>query len=198
MAYGSIVLSRLFIAIIFNSDTQYNLLALRDELRSFSKRGNYTVPENLHLTLVFLGECDAKQATDIKEVMDAITFAPFDLMIERIGRFKRNDGDLWWAGVRESKKLMDLQQKLTDRLLAKGFKFDKRQYSPHITLGRKVQTDTSPWQIPIFGETITSIDLMKSERIGGKLTYTVIFKKGAECLDNNRNNVCPPKTANSG
>ncbi len=56
---------------------------------------------------------------------------------------------------------------------------DGRKYSPHITLGREVVTDAAPWQIEPFGETVTGIDLMKSERIGGKLTYTAIYSKGA-------------------
>ena len=49
---------RLFIAINFNTETCTQLLALRDELRIESQRGSFTAPENLHLTLVFLGECD--------------------------------------------------------------------------------------------------------------------------------------------
>ena len=57
---------------------------------------------------------------------------------------------------------------------------DGRKYNPHITLGREVVTDVSPWRIEPFGETVTSVELMKSERIDGKLTYTAIFSKGAK------------------
>ena len=39
-------------------------------------------------------------------------------------------------------------------------------------------TDIKPWQIEPFGETVGTIDLMKSERINGKLTYTSIFRRG--------------------
>jgi 2'-5' RNA ligase len=171
---------RLFVAINFNSDTKYNLLALRDKLRSLSKRGNFVAPENLHLTLAFLGECHENQVADIKAVMAATVFQPFDLVIERIGRFRRDSGDIWWAGLRECKELLGLQQDLTVGLCAKGFKFDKLQYNPHITLGRKVLTDIAPQKTLIFGETIKSIELMNSERIDGKLTYSAIFKTTAE------------------
>jgi len=168
---------RLFIAINFSGATRAQLLRLRDELRSRSEHGRFTVPENLHLTLAFLGECDAKQAAAAKDAMNAISFEPFAINIERVGRFKRNGGDIWWAGVQVSKPLSDLHGDLTDKLIAVGFKLEKRKYSPHITLGREVLTDAAPWQPPAFGETILSTELMKSERINGKLTYTEIFSK---------------------
>jgi len=165
---------RLFIALNFNNETRSRLLTLRDELRSRSERGNYSLPENMHLTIAFLGECDEKQAAAAKTVMDMIDFVPFDANIERIGRFKRDGGDIWWAGLHGSKPLLDLQRGLAERLTNAGFTLDKREYKPHITLGREVVTDAAPWQIEPFGETVTSIDLMKSERIAGKLTYTAI------------------------
>ena len=168
---------RLFLAINFNDMTKAKLLALRDDLCMRSKRGNFSLPENLHLTLVFLGECDMKQTSAIKAAMNEVSFKPFDLTVERIGRFKRGGGDVWWAGVRENKTLSSLQSDLTDKLTTAGFILDKRKYSPHITLGREVITDISPWQIEPFTETLSSVDLMKSQRLGGKLTYTAIYER---------------------
>jgi len=170
---------RLFIAINFTADTKNGLIALCDQLRSRSERGRFSLPENLHLTLVFLGGCDAEQAAAAKSAMDAVVFDPFDMAIERIGRFKRDGGDIYWAGVRVNKAVSDLQQKLTSGLRSKGFKLEKRKYSPHITLGRDVVTDVAPHPIKPFGETVSRIDLMKSERINGKLTYTSIYRCGS-------------------
>ncbi len=166
---------RLFIAINFSAETKSRLLALRDELRTHSSRGNFSLPENLHLTLTFLGECDVKQTAAAKTAMDAVRFEPFYLTVERVGRFRRDGGDIFWAGVREDKPLLDLQRDLTDKLLATGFTLDMRRYSPHITLGREVAADWNPRRIEVFGEVVSSINLMKSERVRGKLTYTVIY-----------------------
>ena len=166
---------RLFIAVNFNNETRSRLLALRDGLRSRSERGNFTLPENLHLTLAFLGECDAKQTAAVKAAMDTVRFEPFDIHIERVGHFKRNGGDIWWAGLRGNEALSDLQRELTDKLITAGFSLERRQYKPHITLGREVVTDAAPWQVEPFGETVPGIDLMKSERMAGKLTYSVIY-----------------------
>ena len=169
---------RLFIAIDFATDMRNRLNALCDELRSRSGRGRFSLPENLHLTLAFLGECGDKQAAAARAAMDAVVFDSFDLVVERIGRFKRNGGDIWWAGVQESKALMELQQKLTSGLCLNGFTLEKRKFSPHITLGREVKTDAMPHPIELFGETVSRIDLMKSESINGKLTYTSIYQCG--------------------
>jgi 2'-5' RNA ligase len=171
---------RLFIAINFNDETRAKLLALRDELKSKSQRGNFSLPENLHLTLAFLGECDGKQTVTIKDILKAVEFDPFVAKIERIGRFKRDSGNIWWAGLSESNPLLILQKDLTNKLNAEGVKLDTRKYSPHITLGREVATSATPWTIEPFLETVIKIDLMKSERVNGKLIYTAIFSKEAE------------------
>lgn len=169
---------RLFISINFTADTRSRLLSLRDELRSRSKQGNFSLPENLHLTLVFLGECSAKQTAAAKAAMNAVKFDPFEITIDRIGRFKRDGGDIWWAGIHGNKQLLNLQCELADKLICEGFPLEKREYKPHVTLGREVMTDMAPWQIEPFGETVHKIDLMKSERVGGKLTYTSIYRRG--------------------
>lgn len=171
---------RLFIAINFNTETRSRLIALRDELRARSEQGKFSTQENLHLTLAFLGECDAKQTTSVKAAMDAVGFGLLPVNIERVGRFKRDGGDIWWAGISESKTLLDLQRSLTNELIASGFTLEKRKYSPHITLGREVVTDASPQILEGFEETISKIELMKSERICGKLIYTPIYEKRSE------------------
>ena len=170
---------RLFVAINFNEETKKGLVTLRDGLRVQSERGRFSALENLHLTLAFLGECSVSQTNEVKAVMDELEFKPFTISIDRIGRFKRAGGDIWWAGVREDKKLLKLQRELTDGLCAIGFVLDKRKYNPHITLGREIVTDASPRPIKPFGETVSCIELMKSEHISGKLTYTDIYSKGA-------------------
>ena len=166
---------RLFVAINFNDETRSRLLSLRDELRTRAKRGNFSATDNLHLTLVFIGECSPKKLDNIKSILDTIHFDPFAVRIERLGTFSRTT--LWWAGLREDKPLMDLQYEIAYKLALCGFEMDGRRYSPHITLGREVVTDAVPWKIEPFGEAVTHFDLMKSERLNGKLTYTAIYSK---------------------
>ena len=168
---------RLFIAINFNDDTKSRLVRLQGELNNNSSGGSFPPASNMHLTLVFLGECETRQVADIKAVMDSMNFRPFDLMIDRVGRFRREGGDIWWAGVRENKRLTDLQHKLTSKLILEGFDVETRKYSPHITLGRRVETKEQPRSIEAFGEAISLIELMKSERIGGEMVYTAVHSR---------------------
>jgi 2'-5' RNA ligase len=170
---------RLFVAINWSDGTRARLLALLDELRFRSAHGNFSLPENLHLTLVFIGEVSPKKLDKVKAILETVTFERFDVSIERIGRFKRDDGDIWWASLRKDAPLMDLQREIEHKLALCGFEPDGRRYNPHITRGRRVVTDAAPWQPEPFGETVTSFALMKSERINGKLTYTAVYKKNA-------------------
>ncbi len=113
--------------------------------------------------------------------MDTVTFDQFPASIERLGTFSH--GTLWWAGLCEDKLLLNLQHEVEYKLALCGFEMDERKYHPHITLGREVVTDSKPWQIELFGETVTSIELMKSEHIGGKLTYTSIYEKRGQTYE---------------
>ena len=168
---------RLFVAMNFGGDTRARIISLRDELRERSIYGNFTLEENIHLTLVFIGQCNQEKTDKIKATLETVTFAPFELTINRLGTFSR--GSIWWAGLHKNKPLLDLQREIEYKLAICGFPMDGRRYSPHITLGREVKTDAAPWQIEPFGETATSFELMKSERIGGKLTYTAIYERKA-------------------
>ena len=98
---------RLFIAINLNDETKAALIALQNELRAYSKSGSFTLPENLHLTLAFLGECDEKQTEQIKSIMGKVVFQPFDLKVMRVGQFKRDGGDVWWAGIQDIVKKLE-------------------------------------------------------------------------------------------
>lgn len=170
---------RLFIAINFNTETRSKLIKLRDELRNDSIKGHFSTSENLHLTLVFLGECNEKQTRDIKSAMNVIEFRPFEININSVGRFKRDGGDIWWAGVSYNKPLTSLYENITKKLTEFGFRTEKRKFSPHITLGREIFTNASPRKFKEFGQTVEKIELMKSERIAGKLTYTTIHEINA-------------------
>ena len=168
---------RLFFAINFSEETKFQLSNLCDELQAKPARGNFSAPENLHLTLAFLGECDAKQLDDAKVALDSLKIEEMDVQIDRLGRFQRDGGDIWWAGIAENKTLLTLHKRLTENLTTAGFRLENRKYSPHITLARKVATNVRPWRIEPFGETIRSVELMKSERVKGKLIYTPIHRK---------------------
>lgn len=174
---------RLFISINFNVDVKDRIIEIENKLKEYALKGNFTRVENLHLTLVFLGEVNEKNIEKIELSMSHIATSPFKLLFNDMGCFKRNGGDIWWLGAEHSSILFDLQKKLSMDLQELGFPVEQRKYTPHLTLGREVllnekfsRMDISN-QIEPIAVDVCKISLMKSERINGKLTYTEIYGK---------------------
>lgn len=172
---------RLFIAINLNDEIKDTLMAVILELRKGASKGNFTHRENLHLTLVFLGELSTDRIVDIQSAMNRVNEEPFLLSLSGFGQFKRNGGDIHWAGIDQNPVLLSLQKKLSVELQKSGFSLENREYSPHLTLGREVRlADPSRniydgLQISKQEMTVSRISLMKSERIDGKLVYSEIY-----------------------
>ena len=168
---------RLFIAINFPKEIKAAISDVREKLKEESWSGNFGYEENLHLTLVFLGECDIRQVEVIKTIIDESKCAEFSLMLENIGFFKRYGGNTWWIGLKEDQSLTDLQTNLSERLRQRGFSLENRKFMPHVTIGREVRVRNGFIQpdVPKVGFNVKSIELMVSEHIDGKLTYTAIY-----------------------
>lgn len=175
---------RVFIAINFTPKVQSHLSSIIQKLRKEAVRGNFTRSENIHLTLVFLGEVSPNRVQEIIEVMNEATFNrdSFEIAIEGIGTFMNRGEQLYWCGVRESDVLVDLQHALNTGLKEAGFSVDEKAFKPHITLGRRCIM-SKKFERKTFEETIapaymevTEINLMKSEHKNGKLVYSSIGK----------------------
>ncbi|HOJ47924.1 MAG TPA: RNA 2',3'-cyclic phosphodiesterase [Bacillota bacterium] len=170
---------RLFTAILFTPEIKKVLTDHIAALKIASRSGNFTLENNLHLTINFIGETD--RVEDVKKAMSAIRFQPFTITLGKSGVFRRSGGDIYWLGIAQNPQLDSLHKNLFEALRAKGFTLENRDYKPHITLGREVVLNKTP----AFSEkplqmTVSRVSLMKSERIGGKLVYTEIFYKNAE------------------
>ncbi len=169
---------RLFIAINFDEKTIAEIGKIRDDLHSKASAGRFTRDDNLHLTLVFLGEVDEALIPAIRHAMNLVSVEPFILLFSSIGFFKREDGQIWWVGIEPNPMLIEIHSFLSKRLAEAGFAIEKRKYTPHLTLGRSIRLKTKPEKIiSPFKYQANSISLMKSENINGKTTYTAIYEK---------------------
>lgn len=158
---------RLFVAIHFSDEIRARLLDAIDALRAQAVSGNFTRPENLHMTLAFVGESNETAA--IRRVLDALPAGAFPLTVGGCGRF----GDLYWVGIEKSERLQALVCALRDGLRGAGVPFDEKPFKPHITIARQLVSD-APVALD-FPETAMRVDrvsLMKSERVNGRLVYT--------------------------
>jgi len=174
---------RLFIAINFTPEIKTNLLKIIQQIKQNSVGGNFTLKDNLHVTIAFIGESNALK--DIQKAMNMAieqsTVKPFTLSIEGLGKFNRREGDIYWAGIKNNPLLSQLNKAIVEELRNSGFTIESKEYKPHLTLGRKVVLNDA-FDIKEFEKTIppmemnvNRVSLMKSERIGGKLVYTEIY-----------------------
>ena len=163
---------RLFIAIKFNRKMKEHLISMQEDLYAQGFRGNMTKPENMHLTLTFIGDFD--DPDQVIEIIDGIRFEPFSLKIEGTGAF----GDLWWAGFEKNEALSALVKKLRHRLAEAGIPFDRKKFKPHITLIRRAKQVSKP--SPRRGAAVKKppemmvdhISLMRSDRGKSGMIYT--------------------------
>jgi 2'-5' RNA ligase len=95
-------------------------------------------PQNIHLTIRFLGEIQPHMVDAVYEEMKQVTFSTFDVELRGLGVFpKLNYPRVAWAGIKEgADKLTDVFEQLEPRLRGLGFTPDNKGFSPHLTLAR--------------------------------------------------------------
>jgi RNA 2',3'-cyclic 3'-phosphodiesterase len=116
--------------------------ALRPVVRSLGEMGNAlrpVAPDNLHLTLKFLGDTPAEQIGEVTGVLNesAAGIAPFEFDVVGIGAFPslKRPGVVW-SGVVRGEPLVTIAERLAKRLKKLGYSKERRPFSPHLTLAR--------------------------------------------------------------
>ena len=165
---------RLFIAVNPSEAMKAALINAQNEMYDSGIRGSFTAEENLHLTLAFIGE--APDAEPVVEALSSVSFAPFSLELEGLGSF----GDLWWAGMRSSPPLEALARRIRRALAEAGIPFDRKRFSPHITLIRRARGVMPGIGIGSASMTADAFSLMRSDRGRNGMIYTELGRFMAE------------------
>lgn len=137
-------LVRLFFALWPGDETVATLsVAAEDAARRWG--GRPMRHETLHLTLAFLGEIETDRLNQAEEAAEGIDARAFDFSLDRLGYWPHNH--IFWAGCsRRALRLQLLAQELGDRLRTRGFLLERRSFSPHVTLVRKMTA--APQSLP--------------------------------------------------
>lgn len=179
--------TRLFIAIDFPKETKKEIAGLIDKLKRQYPKIRWEKEENLHLTLKFLGATDEKK---IKEVVEGIKKAtlgikPFWFQLEKLGFFLRQSL-IVWLGAKSQEGLFKITQNLENEMARLGFPKERREFSPHITIGRakrvfprkkwqKVAQEIRNFPTPPFSKfKVKEITLMKSQLTPKGSIYSVV------------------------
>ncbi|HEV2567822.1 RNA 2',3'-cyclic phosphodiesterase [Sphingomonas sp.] len=93
--------------------------------------------EQLHITLRFIGEVDARVADDVAAALGTVLHSAFEIALDGLGKFgSRGRVNALWAGVRPHDQLAHLHRKIDHALVRAGLEPERRAYLPHITVAR--------------------------------------------------------------
>lgn len=131
---------RLFVAIDPPLDIRERLAALCCGLPG----ARWVEPEQLHLTLRFIGDVDGSMLRPVQEALAEVTTEAFSLQLEGIGFFPpRGNPRVVWVGIRKNEELLRLHNRIESVLVREGLEPEERKYAPHITLARLKNTPAS-------------------------------------------------------
>ena len=125
---------RLFIGIPLAAGVVEELAVLTERLKSPSDGLRWSRPAGWHITLQFLGKTSPEQYACLVPALGQIRFSPFTIQLEAPGFFDR--AGVFFAGVRLSPQLIQLQELVVAATKPCGFVPEDRPYHPHITLAR--------------------------------------------------------------
>ncbi|MFC1557758.1 RNA 2',3'-cyclic phosphodiesterase [candidate division KSB1 bacterium] len=156
---------RTFIAIDVSDEVRRAVGAFTSVLKRENARVSWVKPENVHITLKFLGEIDKEKIPGINEAIQvcARNQKPFEIEIKGSGGFPNlNRPRVIWVGMTEgAEELKRLAGAVDNELSKLGFQKEKRAFKPHLTIGRvKTINDTES-----FIEKMNSTDFY-----GGRFT----------------------------
>jgi RNA 2',3'-cyclic 3'-phosphodiesterase len=179
---------RCFIAIEIPSEVKSAFIELQNDLKSAGADVAWTNPDNVHLTLKFLGEIDKKLVSEVERIcLETIAaMQPFNLGINGIGLFpnERHPRVLWVGLGGEVETLERLQEQLDERLAGIGFEIEEKDFQPHLTVGRirsnknlrELLVKSAGYTLPSLSFVVQEIVLMKSDLLPAGACYSELAK----------------------
>lgn len=129
---------RLFIAIEIPPDVRAGLAVLLQKFRAIAPQVKWVRPENIHITLKFLGETENSKLTAIQSALSTIRSSQaVALKFLGLGFFpNENRAKVFWAGIESSENLPAIAEDIDHSMHKLGFPLEHRPFTPHLTLAR--------------------------------------------------------------
>lgn len=181
---------RTFIAVDLGKPIRDRIVNLQEGLARTTNEVKWVEPENLHVTLLFLGEVDEREVVEVCRAVGDVgkEIAPFPVSVETVGCFPNlRRPRILWVGIGTGlQELVALHDALEPPLLDLGcYRREDRPYTPHITFGRakgeaisfkltEAIAKKTGWQA---GETeVSEVLVMSSELTPKGPIYTVLSR----------------------
>ncbi len=128
---------RLFVGVELPEDVRERLVSLCAGVPG----ARWVPPENMHLTLRFIGEVANGEADDIYHALSAVRPRSFNLALSGVGHFETaGEVRALWVGVERNAELVALRNSIESALVRIGVPPDGRRFTPHVTLARLKDT----------------------------------------------------------
>lgn len=157
---------RLFIAIELPSSlrlpVQSTLKALQQAVPANTVK--WVQPDNMHLTLKFLGDVPTHQISAIENSLQtaAMSHLPFEIEVVGVGCFPNSSRpNVIWIGINSAENhLTRLRDSVEQQIAPLGYPTEGREFSPHLTLGR-LKRDLAKPIVTKIGQAVQGINVGK-------------------------------------
>lgn len=180
---------RVFIAIELPEKLQMELSDFVQTIKDPQDKITWVPPNNIHITLKFLGDVPIGDIGPIKEAISNVAenYSPFEATIKGTGVFpdQRNPRVIWIGMDTGKEKIKNIYIDLEDKLVSIRIPREERSFTPHITLGRikyikdmrKFSEVLSNHKEDVFGNfMVDSISLIKSTLTPNGSVYEVLYR----------------------
>ena len=176
---------RLFLAIELFGELRDDLSSLQQQLRTELDGWRWVKPQNIHLTLRFLGDAAAELDERCREAWRSVAAdtPPFTIRLDGIGSFPpRGRPRVLWVGLREDGSeggLASLAAAFETAAREAGFEREARPFRPHLTLARARRSGraTLPEHHEFVSRSALDVDrvvLFRSELLPTGARYSVL------------------------
>ena len=128
---------------------------------------------NLHMTLLFLGQCSEQRRACFSQAASQIECEPFELQMDYLGGWSRA-GIQWLGTSRIPDVLSGLVHNLAAALEPCGYQAEKRPFVPHVTLARKVRRPKTKAGLEAIRWSVQDFVLIESVAVEGGTRYDVL------------------------
>ncbi|HEY0720457.1 MAG TPA: RNA 2',3'-cyclic phosphodiesterase [Gammaproteobacteria bacterium] len=163
---------RLFFALWPDEAVRLELVRISRQL-AVPPGAKRVVPDNLHLTMAFIGTQGPEVQACLEEQAAQIQLQPFSLTFDQLGFFAKPQ--VVWLGDRNPpQSLLQLAQALKQAQLRCGLEPETRPFQTHLTLLRKVRHPPAPFQPEPISWPVQEFVLVASETLPEGAQYRIL------------------------
>lgn len=179
---------RTFIAVELPSEIKNQIARIQAEFKKIPAQVSWTKPDNIHLTLKFLGEIEEKQLNPVTEATRSGCkgVKKFKISLKGVGGFPNlRQPRVIWIGTQDgAEELISLQGKIETELEQAGYSKEDKKFRPHFTIGRvripenieRLALALEKTEFQAEDIDIDRVTVMKSQLSSGGSIYTALGK----------------------